>query len=445
MSIRTQLKITCSCFYFMYYNFIIIMHTEYWYFNEYVCTGLNPYLLEAWQGHRLQRPMVQLVNLGWTIGAAICPMVIQPFLIPLHHVLAGLAVTTAIPNGDTVSASVDRIQFDSNATDVFNTTEFEILSNILEYSYSADAGIEQKLVEEGIPDVSMVRYAYVLLSPLHLVAAGLFVISALLCTSSNKSTAKLANNTPQAESNKTKQNVARPIQVIFLFLSVLLLFSFACSDSIMLSMIVPIAIKSWGWSVGKAGLIPTVILSGSLVGRIVTVFTSTWLKPKIILSINITLFSVGCMMMLISQYVSISDLFMWTSFAVSGLGSSSFGPTFMLYLNQHIALTPGITSLVLISTSAAWLVCPYSSALLLERVGHLAVFQLILFFVIVSIVSFVALSCVSKKLLTAKKIVISDLDVDEVLIKKEKARPIYLAAPSNDNKESHRLTDQDKS
>ena len=192
--------------------------------------------------------------------------------------------------------------------------------------------------------------------------------------------------------------------VIFIVLSALLLLAFTCGESIMFSTTTHIAIKAWGWSPANAALISTVILSGCLLGRIVSSLLSTWLKPIIILASNVILFNLGCVMMLLSQYVFVSEIFLWTSSVVLGFGSSGFNPTFMLFVNQHVTLTSRLSSLMLFSINTAWLVCPFVSVLLLERVGHRAVFQLMFTAAILSVVMSMALLIVSRKLMIMTRI-----------------------------------------
>ena len=367
--------------------------------------------------------MLQFINMGWTVGAAICPLMIQPFLAPLQTSF-DLINASSLKSNDIIITDVG-VAVDISMSEVItNDTEFVQVADLLQHSFLSEAGIEGVLPKYK-PDVAFVRYAYVSLAPVYLIAVSLFAF--IPCVSLSHEKKKLASGLCITDEmpQKTRTHF---INVIFIFLSILLLFSFTCGESIMFSMIVPVAFKSWGWSSVKATLISTVILGCCLIGRIVGMLTSAWLKPKIILAVNITLFNMGCMMMLLLQYVPINDFFLWTSFAVLGLGSSSFNPTFMLYLNQHVTLTSRLSSLMLFACNTAWLICPYSGALLLEYVGHLAVFQLMFFIVIISVISSIALLCVSRKLMTMHKVNVDDVIKTEAKIKKIN---VYIETLSN--------------
>jgi MFS family permease len=93
----------------------------------------------------------------------------------------------------------------------------------------------------------------------------------------------------------------------------------------------------------------------------------------------------------------VNEAVLWVSLVIIGLGFSTFGPIFMLYFNQYVTLTSRFTSMMFTTAGTAWLIGPYTSALLLEYVSHSAVFHLMMCIAFLAVVTFLALHYIAQK------------------------------------------------
>ena len=126
--------------------------------------------MESWVGHRLQRSMLQLVNLGWAVGAVICPLMVQPFLVKLQTTIS-LMNTSSLEHMDLI-VGIEGVTTNENLSDkivnafivaltgiVLGKNQSEDIINGTELQHS-EAGIEQVLLKY-VPNVALVRYAYI--------------------------------------------------------------------------------------------------------------------------------------------------------------------------------------------------------------------------------------------------------------------------------------------
>src|SRR5258708_7194890 len=103
-----------------------------------IISGSQSYCVGLWQTHRFKEPILQGAHAIWSLGAAIGPLIIKPFLVELSD-LSKTIVTANLTDSYTTS------DFSSSSDSMLMTT---IISSIATRS------------PEEMKQISMAQYAY---------------------------------------------------------------------------------------------------------------------------------------------------------------------------------------------------------------------------------------------------------------------------------------------
>lgn len=400
--------------------------------------GLLPYFLAVWQGHRLQGAMTQLIGMGWTVGAAVSPLVVRCFLVPLSpHPNITNSSTDDVTHtlNDAQHTAAVHLEQDNNNSTGFNELVQQISSV---YRLTANTSLDlqlglqdinntlQNFSSADVVDVSLVQYAYLTVIPPYLLVIGLFVIIDWRWRSGDSENSwrrsppnAIADSTLPASDDLNCRDCNENVtctehpnsnggqntwhgrwrgRLTFFVCNMAFTFLISLSEAILLNVLTLTAIKAWRWDPRTAAFISTVILAGSNVGKVIVIVASIYIRPFAALTSNLIAYVIGYCLLLACQYVTMGEYAFWLAFVAMGLGGSTIHSSNALYLNDNLPITGRISSAITFVTCVAWIVGPYFGALLLDNVGHMITIYASFAAILGAVICLARLPCLARPL-----------------------------------------------
>ena len=379
--------------------------------------------------------MLQLTYLGFTCGEAVSPVITRLFLVSLNSnqfnngnyssspSMKGSFSTanpmrdsfsTANPTKDSSStggpsfeqkimlSNYSGVQFENHWPENSENRSTANLSNGVMYNNSTMVEVDM------LENIKLVRYAYAAVIPVCVIVALWFLLIAR-CEKQDE-TAAAESKSYLTISSSAESTQSRPSKILLLVLMALFYWVTIMHEATILTLITPIAIKSWGWEVKTAALTSTVIMSGYLVGRLLSMFVSAFVEPVIMLATVISLLLVGTIQLLISQYSMTSNkIVIMSSLVILGLGQSALTAVNLFLVSKYVTITPAVSSLYLISVSSGLMVASYSGSRIYEVYGHFIIFWILLVLAVFVMLFFVMEVIVGKQILNDQQTIIAQI------------------------------------
>lgn len=263
----------------------------------------NPYILAQWGDHPLQRPLLQGLHCVYSAGSTLGPFIVSAFLLPLQQNYDNSTLGLTF-NG----SSIDNSTADSDTFLYWST-------------------------EGNIADLSLIKYAYISVGSLSMVAGVIFC--AIFITEGCKWTLDLENNVQDSNHNpsdSTEQKVFRVKMIVLMLLFYCLYISCEGNMGKFISIFV---IKYLDWEEHHGALLMSAFWAVIGTGRLVGVPLSTVLKPKTMLIVNLSGIVLSFVLML---FVDRHVAFVWTSVLLSGYSMSTTFATGFLWVSNYIRI-----------------------------------------------------------------------------------------------------------
>ena len=253
------------------------------------------------------KPVLQGLHFIWSVGAALGPFVLQPFLLPDHGDREGTIVTKVADDFETTPSLLNNLTINSTHESYTMTQEtnvrigFIAIGLILIFGsaiFFASYGIERKPVFLKKKQVTPAH------SPAH-------------------------SSSDAIEMSESCR--------LYLFIMTILSIMFACSlllELILTSFFPIYAVKRLAWSSRISASLNSVLWGSGALGRLVSIPVSVYISPQSLLLINCTLMSAGFIVILalVDQY----SMLMWVSVALIGFGCATTFPSTLLYAAQFV-------------------------------------------------------------------------------------------------------------
>ncbi len=300
----------------------------------------------VWSGHRLKGSMMQAIHFGFSLGAAIGPLVAKPFLPDLEFLNQNC---TRIPE-DAGNSSLNHSWIDSH-------------TNVSESNCPDE--------EETNAAVEFVRFAYVTVSSLVLIPMGLYVLAFFLGTPSflapkpQKQDIKKETSEDQNDHGETD----KAFRVKLLVCGFFLFFLYQPIEGSFANFSAVFVVKGLGWSNGHGSLITSLFWAALGIGRGLGIPVAAFLTPARMLVGMLGIMLLGAVLFIFSPF---HDAFVWIAAAVAGMGMAPFFGTAFVWVSQYVHITGRASAVFLVATSVAGIANPYIVGYLMDNVGHMA-------------------------------------------------------------------------
>lgn len=349
--------------------------------------------------------MLQLTYLGYTCGAAVSPAITRFFLVPFDDNqfnrtsssystdLADSFVTTS-PSFELTKLTGNGIQLENHWQEN-DAREFHAIAKL---SIDVVKNVSQHVGIELLESIELVRFAFAAVIPVYVVVALWFVL--MVCCDKRVKTVAAES---KLDSAINKPAESRFLKTLLLALMALFYVTAIIHEAAILTLITPIAIKSWEWAVQTAALTSSIIMIGYLIGRLLCMFMSAFIDPIIMLAAAIALLLFGTIQLLISQYsTTTNNVVILSSLVILGLGQSALSAVNLFLISKYVTMTPAVSSLYLISLSIGWMLASSCGSRIYETFGHMTVFWILLVLAVLVLLFFVMEVIVGKLILKDK-------------------------------------------
>ena len=310
--------------------------------------GGQSYCVNIWLKNRFKEPLLQTLHAFLSLGAAIGPFVIKPFLIELNNNVVE-AVTT-MGYYDNTTWLLQLLGNSSASQEIINGSQ----ERVVNASYSAPM----------LHDVAKTRYAYLATGVIFLVCGlpfiALFVYDNIRNCRKVKVKGIVDTDTegkmPTVTSTDESQ-VANSHCLNTSFLLMLLGFTFlqVWVEVVPIAYFFSFCIKQLHWPIFDASHLLSVFFWAHFFGRIAAIPLSAFLRPRTMLMTNLIVTVVAYHMLLL---VNLFPFIMWISAATAGFAVASSYPTMVLWTSEAIPVTGLVGSVMVVGFSVSYLTGP---------------------------------------------------------------------------------------
>ena len=340
-------------------------------FNEWIrfCpTAGQSYCVNLWHDHRFKEPVLQGGHAIWSLGAAIGPFIIRPFLSELQY----------DGHSDAVVNNVSTLINGWNTTHLLDGSIIQHSpDNQLVHHQSPDG---DHVNITNISDVMSVRFAYVTIGLIILIfGIPFFAIFLANCFSNRKKSSDESDRSiKDGDETTTKgspSSSCNPIRAIFLVMLSYFTFLLVYIEGIPIAYYVTFCIKYLDWPVRQASLLMTIFFGAHFSGRVLGVPLSAYLAPRTMLIMNLFLSTTANVLLM---FVNFFPAIMWISAAMAGFGVSSTFPTIILWVSELIQVTGFVSSVLSVGASMGFFTAPLLVGLMFDATPMSMVYILLI-------------------------------------------------------------------
>ena len=324
------------------------------------------YCVTLWAGRKRKEPVMQALHVIWSAGATIGPFIVRPFLVPLP---------SSVNNATFTSSPFQSTSFLSDVNANVTLSPINSVTEILVQQVSTN--LTTVFTDTNVyPDVSLVRYAFLVLASIGLIPATCFLFGFFCLTSRKCRAEKWRMEIQEKEIMLSEQGPQPPTQpttafyVLVLALLSLYYFSYRWVESIPGTLYGPFVVSGLGWDATSVSLVMSTFYGFHCLGRLVSVPVSMFLSPATMITINVVIIILAFSLTIVGAFFN--DILVWISIAAVAFGMSSLVATGILLANRHITFTGIASSIVIIALSVGGVTGPPLAGLLMDIYGHMA-------------------------------------------------------------------------
>ena len=286
--------------------------------HGYINTGLQSFLFGLWDGRKYKSPIMQASPALWSIGSAICPFIIRPFLVDIPE-------TDVTRN---VIVSRDEYAYSSSVTYVENTT-----------AYTADV----TLVYSG--DLNRVRFPYVIVGSILASLSVLYVVAYwMIGPECNRKVLRSDKRFRRKVGDRTRFRVPMLVMLFFFFLF------YAWYEGIFSSLLTAFVIEGLEWPVSSGPLIVVVFFSSHAVGRILGIPISFKVSSTKMITTSL-LVTTSAFTLLLFAPRSDTQTLVWVAVALAGLAMATIYASMMVWTSRYMTITSAAGAVFLVGGS----------------------------------------------------------------------------------------------
>ena len=311
--------------------------------------GGQAYILSLWSETNYQQPSMHALHCMMSIGALLGPLVITPFLLPLHadhyhdNCTHGYITTQNLNDGNFNRSSViiqkaEIVQrYDYNHTTFYSVTVFPSTMSsenvmLCVYNFTGEAG-----------DMEMVRYGFVTAGIIVCLGAVLFF---MLFFYEGCSLRRHADIQPTTDSQLQTQPSRTTTLYILIGTSLYLLF-YAYMEDILGTYLAMVVVKQHDWTLQQAALLTSLHAGMVGVGGLVAMPISTLLSPSHMLICCTAVCTIS--LTILAMFSHLHDVIIWLAVAIFGLFIAPIFPSTMLWASTKMRVTGKAAGVMLVS------------------------------------------------------------------------------------------------
>ena len=278
-------------------------------------------LLGIWRNTRFSGPTYQALHGIWSFGSIMAPLIISPFLVPLPDHIG--------TNNITISGELQNGNVSENTT------------NICDYKSNLSCIAGQDGYFDGI---GFTRAGYMVISSLVIVSGVVMGIIWCRLTPGN-----VRQTITRMQEKHIKDNNKMFFKICLILFTVVMVVFYVITEEITRNYIAVIAIKGFNWDVHLGAWLTSVFYAGMFIGRLASIPLSSIVHPWIMLASNFCLVVTSYILMLLADHMS--DIVLWLSALLAGLGMSSTFASVVGQVSSYVHVTGFIMALFTIGCS----------------------------------------------------------------------------------------------
>ena len=278
-------------------------------------------LLGIWRNTRFSEPTYQALHGIWSFGSIIAPLIMSPFLVPLLDKIG--------TNNITISEELQNENISENTT------------NICDYKSNQSCIVEQNGYFDGI---GFARAGYMVISSL-VISSGVAMACIWCCLTPGN----VIQERTRMQDKQVRDNNNMFFKVCLILFTTLMILFYLVTEEITRNYIAVIAIKGFNWDVHSGAWLTSVFYAGMFIGRLSAIPLSSVVHPWIMLASNFSLVMISYILMLLADRMS--DIVLWGSAFLAGLGMSSTLASNLAQVSKYIQVTGFIMALFMTGTS----------------------------------------------------------------------------------------------
>ena len=297
----------------------------------YIDASGQSYVIRLWDNHKLKEPLMLGMHAIWSVGAFISPFVVSPFL-------------------------ADLTQSRDLYTELNHTTE----------SIPENGTLSKG---ENIVGLDEIKYPYIITGCVVGISSLLSLVSYCLYKDHRLIRSKKINDHHEKKSGEVLSFKLPMLVMQFLFF-----FLYIWYELIPGTLLSTFVIEGLNWSIHDGPLLMSVYWGAHGAGRFVNIPISFFMKPLMMLSLNMGICVLAHAIMLIA--VLSNDKLLWVSTAMSGFSMGTLFAVSILWVSQYMHISGAIGAFFLIAASIGGMTGPTLAGFLFEYHSHLWVVYL---------------------------------------------------------------------
>ena len=308
---------------YMYY----VMYGIQSFCRSYEITGINSYTIRLWHGHSLKDAIFQSLLGIWSLGLAITPFMVKPFLVELE--------TEVITYSANISSETHNY---TNSNQLMTSPE----------------------------DMLRVRYGFIITGILVTLTSICFLIPFILlgptCTSPVKATSSSKHMPHNEARNKKSKHVLLTLQTLGSMM-------FMVYFSVPVEFLTAFVIEGLKWDVQKGALMIGLFCATTVIGRIMGGLFGICVSISTQLLTTISLTTIGFILIHIGTIYS--DILIWLAVAFTGFVSASVLGSIYLWTSVVMEMTPLVSASLLCGVGTGGVIGSAVTGYLFDHLSHM--------------------------------------------------------------------------
>ncbi|ELT97003.1 hypothetical protein CAPTEDRAFT_199774 [Capitella teleta] len=285
---------------FVYFTFVALLSAGHGFVNS----AGNSYALSIWSNPQYNQPFLQSLHAVWCIGAALGPVIMQPFLMPFEY-------TTASDTNSTTLSALD-------------------------------------LLDEDYYEAFRVKFAYIIIGAI-IAGLGLAALVIAKFTSDNWCSSPPKSRITSLSPKPKWDNLMLCLLLLPVF------FVISTLEGILVNFTAPFGVQYLGWSAKDSALLVTVLLSAFFFSRVLVVPLSFILRPSVILVMN----WIGMLVAsIVLCFIQMNQVAVWVGVVLAGLSLATSFPTTIAWASEFMEITGRETAVFVVGMQMSSLVYP---------------------------------------------------------------------------------------
>ncbi|ELU08565.1 hypothetical protein CAPTEDRAFT_211226 [Capitella teleta] len=242
---------------------------------------------------------------------------------------------------------------------------------------------------------TQIVYVY-LMTGIYMITAGVGFTCMFLLETPRMLLAKSKDNKKEEENAPDPlESVNRVFYGIFLTFLAVMYTAYCAAEASFGVYLLTFAVKYLNWNQQQAAMVTAALMGAFTAGRALGIPLVIVLRPSVIILVD--LISMVSMLAILSAFVNVHDAVLWVCSIGFGFAMASFYGSGFSWVEHRIGVRTRVNAMILVASAVGELVGPSTVGPIMGTVGYNSFVYLILTFVVVALISFIALEVLSIK------------------------------------------------